>query len=820
MKKLFLLLLLASFVSIFSQPNKYKIEGTISGKIIDSSSNKPVEFATISVINTKTKKVVNGGITNEKGFFKINKVKPGNYSLDISFIGYSSIKIDNVKVEKNNLNLNLGTLKIQEDSKTLSEVNVVADKEIMVNKIDKKVFNVQKDITSESASLLEMLQNIPSIDVDQDNNISLRGNSNIRVLIDGRPATLMGNDLAAILEQFPANAVESIEVISNPSAKYDAEGMAGIINIRLKKSNKNDGTSGSILLSAGTANKYNGSLRIDHRTGKFRIFGAYSYRYNDRDFTKNALRFNNLTDTSFYLKQDNAGNRIVNSHMINAGVDYDITKNTTLSYTANYNISSRDRNEDLQYQYLNSKSELTNVTLRDAIGKVNRGSFDNNILFTSRFDKPGQELTANVSFAKSYSDKENFYEENYFTANMEPIADTLFKQNDNVGFENTTYYIQSDYTHPFSKTMKLETGLKGNIEKERNTYDLNNFYNSDYVRDTSYSSDFTYNRAIYALYATLSDKIKKVSWQAGLRYEMTQTSFDIVNDNNNYLNTLHDFFPTMHLSYEVAEMSNIQLSYSRRINRPSMHSLNPIPNFSDPANVRVGNPYLKPEFVNSMELGFDKRIKSVSIVTSIYYRYITDMIRRYKKVDDSGKSIVTYTNLDNGQNYGLEFIVNASFLKTFRANASLNMYRTIINGNNDSENDLTNDAYGMSSRLMISGKLPKKFSVQFSTMYRSPITIPQGEIEAMYWSDISIKKKILKDKGSLSLRLSDIFNTRDFDIYLDDVNFTQSMHYKTTSRVLYLSFTYNFGKQLSKRYDKRKNNNNKHQRDSDDDIGL
>jgi outer membrane receptor protein involved in Fe transport len=820
MKKILFTLLIVYISNTYAQyaPNKHTFEGSISGEVIDNNQN-PVEFATISIISKNNNKIVNGGITNEKGQFLIDKIKPGIYNIDISFIGFKSKKINNIKINRTNTNVNLGKISITEDSQTLSEVEVVAEKEIMQNKIDKKVFNVSKSIAGETSSLLEMLEKIPSIDIDQDNNISLRGNSNIRILIDGRPASLMGNDISAILEQFPANAVESIEIITNPSAKYDAEGMAGIINIKLKKSNKKNGTNGSVLISAGTSQKYNASLRINHRQGKFNFFASYSYRYNKRDFIKNAFRTNLLTDTSFYLKQDNAGNRYLNSHMVNAGVDFDINKKNVISYNFNYNTGLRDYDEDMEYRYINENEYLENITLRQANGDSKRSSFDNSILFTSQLANKGEELSGNITLAHSYSDKNNDYEENYFTANMNPIPDTIFIQNDYSYFENTNYYGQMDYVRPFNNNMKLETGVKANYETQQNKYNLNNFIDNSFVEDTALSSDFIYNRAIYAAYASLTGKLQKLSWQTGLRYEYTETSFDIKNDKNNYKNTINNLFPTVHLTYELQKMSDVSISYSRRINRPGMRSLNPIPNYSDPANIKIGNPYLNPEFINSFELGYSKRIKRISIVSSIYYRYITDIIKRYKKVDDYGNSIVTYTNLDNGQNYGLELIIDAGFLKTFRANASVNMYKTIINGDNNTESDLSNDSYGMSSRIMISGKLPKKFSIQISGMYRSPITIPQGYIEPMYWADFSIKKKILKDKGSISLRLSDIFNTRDFDIAIDDVNFEQTMHYKTTSRILFVSFTYNFGKQFAQ--NKRRNKErNKNQRDADDDIGL
>ncbi len=792
--------------------------GNISGKIIDNTTNEAIEFATISIISKKTNKTVNGGITNKHGYFEIKKIKPGIYKIVISFIGFNDFVKDNVKITPKSPIINLGKIELQSNAETLEGVDIVAEKEVYVNKLDKKVFNVDKDITSESASLLETMQNIPSVEIDQDGNVSLRGNTNVKVLIDGRPSSIMGTDLATILEQFPANSVEEIEVITNPSAKYDPDGMAGIINIRLKK-DKRKGTNGSILLAAGTNEKYNGSLNLNHRTGKFNLFGTYSFRHNKREYTKNALRQNILSDTSNYLQEYKAGDRIGNSHMINAGVDFYITDKSTISYTGNFNISNRDKTEGAQFNYLSEDKTLQDITLRNTYQPYNRSSFDNNLLFTSRFNKPGQELSTSLTYANSFGKGTGEYSDNYFNGDFTPINDTTFKQSDQNNSTNTNYILQLDYTHPFNGDLKLETGFKSEILDLYNDYSLSNFNfsSNDYVLDSTSVNTFNYLQQIHGVYAILSDKIANFSWQMGLRYEYAQTTFDLTYNNDNYKNTYQNFFPSAHLGYTLGNSSELQLSYSRRINRPSVRSLNPYTNVSDPANIKVGNPYLQPEYINSFELGYSKRFNKLSLITSVYYKLINGVIKRYKAIDDNGNGIITYTNLDSGTNYGLELIGNLKFLKSMNLNASVNMFRTIIEGNDD-DNDLSNDALGMSGKLMLNGKLPKKFNLQFSGMYRSPITVPQGTIDAMYWADISIKKTILKDRGSVSLRLSDIFNTQAFNINISDYNFTQEMQYKGNSRALYLSFTYKFGKPFKDSKPKKR----KQRRDDGggDDIGL
>jgi len=822
MKKVLLVLIIFSFSISFAQRpqgkggERPKI-GIISGKVIDENK-QAVEFATISLISMRTQKPVDGGITNSHGYFELTKIEVGKYKVIISFIGFHDKIIDNIFIKPNASTINLGKIKIEPNAEQLETVEVVAEKNLQQNTLEKKVFNVSKDLTSETSSVTEVLNNLPSVDIDMDGNVTLRGNSNVRVLIDGRPSSIMGGDLATILEQFPANTVESIEVITNPSAKYDADGMAGIINIKLKKE-KRKGTNGSVLLTAGTGNKYNGSLKLNHRTGKFNFFGTYSYRYNDRNFNKDALRQNILTDTTTWLKQTEGGNHISNSNMFNAGIDYFITNKISLSYTGNYSVGSRDKTTGIEYYYLNENEYVNNSTLRATQYDNERTSFDNNLVFTSEFAKPGQELSVNLTYSKSNSDGFGSYTEDYYDEYYNPI-DSLYKQRDYSQYDNTNIIVQADYVQPLNNKAKIETGYKSIIEDIYSNYQ-NDFYdeNGGYYRDTISSNDFDYKQQIHAAYGIYSGEYKKLKYQGGLRFEYAQTSFDIKNDANDYKNTYQNIFPSLHLAYGFTEQSEFTMSYSRRVNRPSMRSLSPIVNYSDPYNIKVGNPYLNPEYINSMEVGYSHKFKKFSVLGSVYYKIIEDVIKRYKSVDDStGIALITYQNLTSGTNYGVELVVDLKLVKWMKINLSTNFFRTIIDGS-DVEGDLSNDALGSSNKLMAQFRLPKGFSAQLSGMFRTPITVPQGSIDAMYWSDVSVKKKILKGKGTLGLRLSDIFNTRKFNINISDYNFTQEMQYKRDSRVLYFSFSYNFGKQFNDM--PRKKRPNKNRRDSGgDDIGL
>ncbi len=822
MKKILLILLVFSLSLGFSQHpqgkggDRPKI-GILSGKVIDENKHA-VEFATISLISMRTQKPVDGGITNSHGYFELTKIEVGKYKVIISFIGFHDKVINDIFIKPKASTIDLGKIKIEPNAEQLETVEVTAEKNLQQNTIEKKVFNVSKDLTSETSSVTEVLNNLPSVDIDMDGNVTLRGNSNVRVLIDGRPSSIMGGNLAEILEQFPANTVESIEVITNPSAKYDADGMAGIINIKLKKE-KRKGTNGSVLLTAGTGNKYNGSLKLNHRAGKFNFFGTYSYRYNDRNFNKNALRQNILTDTTTWLKQAEGGNHISNSNMFNAGIDYFITDKISLSYTGNYSVGSRDKTTGIEYYYLSADKYVNNSTQRATQYDNERTSFDNNLVFNSEFAKPGQELSVNLTYSKSNSDGFGSYSENYYDEYYNQI-DSIYKQRDYSQYNNTNIIAQVDYVQPLTNKSKIETGYKSIIEDIYSNYQ-NDFYdiNGGYYRDTISSNDFGYKQQIHAAYGIYSGEFKKLTYQGGLRFEYAQTSFNIKDDINDYKNTYQNIFPSVHLAYGFTESSEFTMSYSRRVNRPSMRALSPILNYSDPYNIKVGNPYLKPEYINSMEVGYSHKFKKFSVLGSVYYKMIEDVIKRYKSVNDStGIALVTYKNLTSGTNYGVELVVNLKLVKWMKINLSSNFFRTIIDGSN-AEGDLSNDALGSSNKLMAQFRLPKGFSAQLSGMYRTPITVPQGSIDAMYWSDVSVKKKILKGKGTLGLRLSDIFNTRKFNINISDYNFTQEMHFQRDSRVLYLSFSYNFGKQFNDMPRKKKSSKGRRD-DGGEDMGL
>ncbi len=817
MKKVYLVLIFSLFcITLFAQgknkrggSERPKI-GVLSGKIIDKDTKEPVEFSTIVIISKRSGKVVSGGVTNHKGYFEIKEIPVGFYKVKISFIGYNDFVIDSVKLMPKKPEKFLGTIKLKSNVQSLGEVSVQGEKKVFQNTLDKKIINVDKDITSEGASVSEVLQNVPSVDIDVDGNISLRGSQNVKVLIDGKPSAILGSDLATVLDQIPASSIESIEVITNPSAKYNPEGMAGIINIKLKKNNLK-GTNGNVKLTAGTGNKYNASIGINHRQGKINLFANYSYRYHERTFSRVSNMTNFIGDSLFYIDNLKSGSRLSQSHMVNAGFDYNLNQKNTISFIGMFNKSDRDKNFNSWNNTLDSDRILSSIEKNISKSPTNSYDMDYTLSYKKEFEKPGTELTADIMYS---TDNDN-NEANYSTQNYNldgTLADnTPYLQDATTLFDIKILDVKTDYVNKLSEDSKIEAGYESRFRNFNNDYKSQYFDYSlnNYIDDTLLNNHFNYFEQVHSVYGIYSNKYKKLKYQAGIRLEQVITNFDLLTTSETYDNSYFSYYPSVHLGYEINKKNILQLSYSRRVNRPSIRSLNPFKDVSDPYNIHQGNPYLKPEYINSLELGYEYKIKRNSLLANVYYKQINNTIHRYKTVDSTGVSTITSQNLNSGENYGLELTSVLNLVKWESVNMSFNFFQTKLDASN-LESDLNSENFGWSAKLMSNTILPYKFMVQISFRYRSPILIPQGEIKAMYNTDIAIRKNILKNKGTLSLRVSDIFDTRKFSIDLVDDNFTQSFTHSFESRVLYFTFSYRFGKQFKteKRRQKRSSDDN------------
>lgn len=768
--------------------------GKVSGQIVDAISKKPVDFATVSLMRVQDQGVETGAIANEKGFFVLEHVKAGRYLAKVSFIGYDAYTSDTILITPDRPEVYMGVVRIKPSAKMLNEVQVTGEKSMMQMAIDKKVFNVDKNLMSEGGTANDVLQNIPSISLDINNNVSLRGSANVTVLIDGKPSSLTGADRAAILDQIPAGNIESVELITNPSAKYDPDGTSGIINIVLKK-NKQENFNGTVNATAGTGDRYSTALTLNYRKDKWNLSSSISARSNRNVGTQRNLRKNMFSDTTFYVNQ-RAENRNLNQAVVaKLGVDYIISKNNTAGISGTYNIGSRNGRSTINYESLDEMRNVESLSRRNSESKETNNSTDLSAYYKHAFARPKEEL--NLEGTYSFSNGGPFEKYTQQALNTDGSVSAFppdLQSNDRTDAFNIST-IKLDYTRPVTEFSKIEAGYKSSFRNVDGDLRAEFFDNgtSVWMPDSLLSNRFIFEEKIHAVYGTYSQQIRKFGFQVGLRAEQAYNTIDQRTQNEKYENNYFSLFPSAYLSQKLTQNQELQLNYSRRINRPPQSQLNPFVDYGDPQNLRKGNPKLNPEYIDSYEFSYVRYWAKGSLTSTVYFRQINGTIQRFRTVDSAGVSTVTFANLNKSQNTGFEFIATNELRKGWNLTSNLNLFRSRIDGTNLG-GELKNAPFNWSARVTSFTRIPKWFDVQVSGNYNSPMQSVQGKSLPMYSMDLGLKKDILKSKGTLNLSLSDIFDTRawNFDSY--GPSFEQESRFKRQSRVLTLGLTYRFGK--------------------------
>ncbi len=769
--------------------------GVLSGEVFEESSDEPIQFATVTLFSPNDSSVVTGGISDEKGWFKITEIPIGRYTVEVTFIGYEKEIIRGVKLSpKSAIELDLGRIYLSPSSVLIEDAEVTGNKDLMKLEIDKRVFDVSQSITSTGGSANEVLENIPSVEVDIDGNVSLRGSQNVTVLIDGKPSGLTGGSRQAILDQLPASSIELVEVITNPSAKYDPDGMGGIINIILKK-NKLQGYSGNLSLSVATGDNYNGSFGISKRNEKYNIFANYSYRYSNRFSERETDRTSKNEDLNSILDQNGNGERINDSHNVGLGVELYISKKSSLYANAAYQLRQRNNKEDIDFLTSEeTEGVFSNFTeyFRENTNETDGGNIDLNLGYEINFVPRKNVLKLDLSATDYISRDEGLFNE---FDNLANDFDYIEKNKLNNTFQ--FFSGQLDYENKVKENWKIESGLKSTLRIVNNDFSAfsNSFDSDELVEQVSRSNNFEYTEQINAAYLIVGRSLGKLGMQLGLRGEQANTESYLVTTDSLFANNYYSMFPSGHLKYSISDRKELMLSYSRRINRPRTRQLNPFTNFSNPLQIRVGNPFLLPEYVDAVDLSYSISNKLFQLVTSLYYKRVNDVISRFIEV--SGEvSQVSYQNLDNSINQGIELILTWKKWKKWNLMLSGNAYKTASDGSNV-DSDLGNEGYAGTVNTNITWK-NNGWQTQASVRYRAPFVILQGNIESVFTSDLALKKGVLKEKGTIGLRLSDVFNTREFNFNTSGENFSQSGRRKRESQNLYFTFSYNFGK-LEKR---------------------
>lgn len=769
--------------------------GQVTGTVVDQNSGQAVEYANVVLFRVKDSTMIHGGITNGKGIFTLDKVPYGKFYAVITFLGYSNKKIPDILITPKATAVNLGKIELSGASARLAEVTITGDKPAMEYTLDRKVINVEKNIATMGGSAVDVLENVPSVTVDENGAVSLRGDANVTLLIDGRPSGLTGTKL----DQIPASSIESVELITNPSAKYNPEGMSGIINIKLKKK-RESGFNGLVSLNAGTGEKFNGSVNLNYNIGKFNFFGSLDARNDKRKGWGDMTRRTYYTDSVSIVDQTSDSWRKRNSAGYKFGVDCSIDSKSSLLISWMGNSGPARGHEYSENTITSGTGLLTKFYTLDNNSKEDNLSNDYVLNYRRTFNKPGQELTLDAVY-NTDEEIENEDVVQHITTNIldslvPPVSPPPQRNHTNTHRENGN--IQLNYVHPLNEKMRLEGGYQGIFRYTDDNYQVLNLMEpaNNWVDDTTLSNRFIYKEQINALYAIFGMTQDKYSIQAGVRVENAHTVSDQKTMDSVYDKNYNSIYPSLHATHKLPRNQEVQISYSRRVNRPDMHSLNPFIDRSDPLTLHYGNPYLNPEYISVYEVGYSKYFKKSTFNGNVFYRDIKDVIKRYVYVDTTNHQEVYHIstlNLSSGISYGIELVLDHQFFKWWRINANFSYFKTRINGDNVS-NSLTNENYSWTSRMNNTFTLPKKLTLQLNGYYRGPMVNPQGTMKEMYAMDFAARKEFWNEKASISLRISDLFNTFAFRMVNTGSNFDGNMLRRRESRVVYLGFTYKIGK--------------------------
>jgi outer membrane receptor protein involved in Fe transport len=795
-----ILFLISTSEQIFSQDKT----GTITGSVIDRSTNKPIEYADVSLISEKDSAVIKGTSTDSEGKFTMNGLPYGRYFIRASIVGYNFAVVTGLNININNPDIALEPIVLLQSTATTEEIVVEGEKSIIELKPDKKVFNVTKNLTARGGTLLDLLKEIPSVVVDQDGNISMRGSDGVKITIDGKQSGLEGQGRNLILEQVPANEVESIELITNPSAKYEAEGTVGIINIKLKK-NKQEafGYNGNLGLNVGTGDKYSGQFGFSVKNKKVNLFGNYSYDlrnlttsgFYDRDYYSNPALSSSL--------QNDSGKIRGKSHLLKLGMDYNIDNNNYVGLTFNYrNLDRTTGNTSLSKEY-NGSGILSSDYLTTAVG-FNKGyNLDLSTGYIHNFEKKNHVISAEISYSKDKDDKSEKFSDAYIF----PVNNTPDKRNEYSIELNDAVSGKIDYVYPFSKNIKIEAGYRGSYIKRDIDFMVENYnYNlNQFETDYNQSNKYIYKEQIHALYGIFTQQIGGFGYSLGIRSEQTTTTGELQTNGERFDRNYVDFFPSASISQKLDKTSEVQLSYSRRIRRPKEKALNPFRTYMGSNSYHQGNQNLNPEYSDSYEINFIKYFSWATLTPGIFYRYSKDGISPQRKLIDSINTLTMPVNMNNSVTYGGELIVNFQPVKFFSFNGTFNYFKTEVDAAN-LQSGLTNRSYSWSSRSLASLTLPSGFIVQMSYFYMGKRVTAQGTMDPFQSFDAGIKKDLFDKSLSISLRVSDIFNNSNFRVQFTDPDFYEEFERRRDSRTLMLNITYNFGQKDNKQNKGKKNN--------------
>ena len=772
--------------------------GSVNGNIIEKNSQKPLEFANV-IIQTKLDSItVQTTVTDSTGKFTFLKVPYGDYNVVYSFIGFENATSPAFKIDDKNMNVNLTDLYIVDANQSLNMVVVTGEKSTYVSSIDRKTFNVGSDLAGKTGSAGDLLQSIPSVTVDIDGNVALRGSENVMILINGKPSALMGANRAAALQQIPSSSIEKIEVITNPSAKFKPDGTSGIINIVLKK-DKTLGLNGTAALNVGNDNRINGNITANYNPGKLNIFASYSIRQDDRKRSNNDSRstFNLLNDSTIYSSILTTEHSRPLTNIVSTGLDYKVDKKNQVGITGDYNYRSFTRTGIESTIKENLNHIVTNNFDRNRLDPEYEKDLEMSANYTHSFKKEDHEISFDFTTSTSAEQEHNHYI-NVYDLPVIPTSydNTLIKQGD----KETQFTI--DYTNPLSEDKTLESGYIYESGKSDMNY-FGEFLNPTtnlWEKDFTKSNRFIYSTNIHVLYTTYEQEIGKFGFLAGLRAEQAAVNANQVTIDSVYDNNYFRLYPTLHLSYDINKTNQLQLNYSHRVNRPDGEDTNPFPEYQDPLNLRKGNPHLKPEDIHSVELGYQFKKDKTTFLSTIYYRYTYNKMTFITKYMNDSVLVTTFENLDKSSSAGLELVLTSTLFKIADINLSTNTFYNTIDASNLGYSN-NKSVLAFTANFSSSFKITKSSVLQVNSNYSSETLTPQGKRLPTFVANLGFKQELFKKKIAAIVTVSDVFNSMRYATITDTPELYQKLIRRRTSRMIFFGLSYNFGKQSKKQKD-------------------
>ena len=774
------------------------VVGSVKGTVVDQPSRHALEYVTVTLKRAASGEAVSKSATDGKGAFSFEKVPAGDYRVSYAPLGAEAEDSPLFTVDPAHLSIDLGALALKSNAVKMEKMEVQASKAAQINSIDRKVYNVGKDVQSISGSASGLLANVPSVQVDIDGNVSLRGNQNVLVLIDGKPSALMSTaNRADVLEQMPADSIERIEVITNPSAKYKPDGTAGIINLALKKK-REPGYSGVVRASVGNDSRYNLGFTGNYRPVGYNIFGSVSLRQDDRLRYVNEARSHLDAGTHSVLSthQDTVEHMRPLSRLAQTGIEYNLGKDDKVGATVNYNLRTFDRTSTVSNLSRDARGTLTSDYDRLRNDPEWQKTLTASTTWQHSFSEEGHELTAEFKHERHNEQEDNHYSNVY----RFPVTPTSLDYTTINPTETNTEF-SADYSRPMAGDAKFESGYAGEGAKNDMDY-RGGFFDpvkGSWMVDQTRTNRFIYSDTIHAWYGTYGRPFGKFGVLAGLRFEEAYIRTNQVTTGVTGRNDYSRIYPTLHLSYNLSETGQLQLNYSHRVHRPESDDLNPFPQYQDPFNLRAGNPNLKPEDTHSVEAGYQYRKEETTYLAAVFFRETYHGFTTVTRYIDATTLLTTHENLATNRSGGLELTATRE-IGPAALNFSANAYQNQIDASNLGFSS-SRTTVAWDAKLNVSYKVSKVTQVQFATNYTATRLTPQGERRPTYVANFGLRHELKDKKTAFVLTVSDLFDSLKERTVIDTPQLHDDITRRRSSRIIYIGFVYNLGKPTKKSKD-------------------